>query len=308
MVIGVRKVWNIQWEHLWTELRNLYTWVGKSGKDPMVTWTQVLVMVSALECVILEAVWFLSVECWEIRLSFSTKKHPMVLCPAWHTLELVTGRAVPWGEGDWWAEFPACSQPRSSAPHWVKPAKHTATAAFRADLPKSRYGNSISFRLYSILSGNFGRQTEVNRGTSMRCACLLLACAELQLALPSHTWALWRWQAEELKVCFLPRCFVTWVSFAPAPAMGSGCWHLKARSHLAGQEVIQSLLFIHLSSHLGCTNLGASCGAGSGVWGVPGTHFSGCHTPSKGCSAPLGNYFDPWSCNWLPHSLSKVPE
>lgn len=120
MVIGVRKVWNIQWEHgLWTGiwLRNLYTWVGKAGKDPMAEWTQVLVMLSALECVILEAVWVFSVEWWEIwSSSFSTKEHPMVSCPAWHTLELVTfspgsarpcSRAVPGERWDWWGEFPA---------------------------------------------------------------------------------------------------------------------------------------------------------------------------------------------------------
>lgn len=45
MVIGVRQIWNIHWEHgLWTGIGfgNLFTWVGKAGKDPMAACTQVL--------------------------------------------------------------------------------------------------------------------------------------------------------------------------------------------------------------------------------------------------------------------------
>lgn len=45
MVTGVRKVWNIHWEHgLWTGIGfgNLFTWVGKAAKDPVAVWAQVL--------------------------------------------------------------------------------------------------------------------------------------------------------------------------------------------------------------------------------------------------------------------------
>lgn len=124
-------------------------------------------------------------------------------------------------------------------------------------------------------------------GTSLGLAGHLLAHAELQLALLRHTWALWevwRWQDEELQGLLYPQLLPhLGVLSSCLLTRSEGGGHLKGRSPLAGQEVVQSPWFIHLSSHLGWINLSATCGAGYGVWWV--THFSGSHTPSKGCSA-----------------------
>lgn len=179
----------------------------------------------------------------------------------------------------WWGRMPC---PTPCAPPWAKPASHTARASFKGDLPwlpKSRCGNSISYRLCRILSGNFGLQIEVKR-RPMGHAGLPLACAELQLAPLRHTWAsweVWRWQAEELKGLLYPQGFPFSLGcplLLPPDTSREGVT-LQVRSNPV--PVVYSA---ELTPWLDQPSCGAGWALGSAV-----PHSSGCHTPSQGSSA-----------------------
>lgn len=97
---------------------------------------------------------------------------------------------------------------------------------------------------------------------------------------------MWRWQAEELKGLLYPQLLPhLGVLSSCLLTRSEGAGHLKGRSHLAAQEVIQSPWFIHLSSHLGWINLSATCGAGYG--GLVSDPFLWLSHPEQGLLCSL---------------------
>lgn len=301
------------------------SWKGSNGS--MDSGTEL----PALECVIFEAVWFLSVECWEIwSLSFSTKEYPMPnsMSRLAHTgighfsagrcQALQQGCATGTGGTDG-AEFPACSQPCPPAPHWAKPASHTAIASLQETCHDCQNrGVAIPF---STGGAEFCQEFWLaNWGQKEAPAWGMLVSS---LPMQSCSWHL-SGTPEPRGRCGDDRlrnervCGDGWgiQGFALSPAAFSlGClctafWHRVLTPQGKGSpcrpEVIQSLnlfTWAHISAGSSWEPVVVLVMAsGECLWPL-----SLAVPPRARASllTPVGNYFDPWSCNWHPHSWAK---